>query len=105
MSQDQILEEVGSHGIKLVELTGGEPLAQPRTPGLAQALLDQGYSVLIETSGSEPIRTLPPKVHVIMDIKCPDSGMAAKNLWENVSMPTQKFFFIGNKVNTQPRSV
>src|ERR1700676_4227380 len=35
----------------LVELTGGEPLLQPETVALAERLLAEGCTVLIETSG------------------------------------------------------
>lgn len=79
-----LLEEAGSFGTKLVEVTGGEPLAQKACPDLAQALLDAGFTVLIETSGSLPIHGLAEGVHRIMDLKCPDSGMADRNHWPNV---------------------
>jgi 7-carboxy-7-deazaguanine synthase len=82
---DEILAEVKKLGINLVELTGGEPLAQEHCPTLAKGLVAQGYRVLIETSGSEPVDPLPPEVHIIMDLKCPGSGMADRNLWSNLS--------------------
>lgn len=81
---DEIFESVLAHGIDLVELTGGEPLAQKHTPALIQKLLDAGKTVLIETGGSEDISVLPPKTHVIMDIKCPGSKMQDRNLWSNI---------------------
>ena len=71
-------------GITVVELTGGEPLAQPECPVLAQALIGAGFTVLVETSGSLPIDTLPPEAVVIMDLKCPDSGECDKNHWPNL---------------------
>ncbi|HLW83178.1 MAG TPA: radical SAM protein [Candidatus Acidoferrales bacterium] len=58
----------------LVEITGGEPLLQPETPELAQKLLDDGYTVLIETSGERDVSKLPREVVKIVDVKCPDSG-------------------------------
>jgi 7-carboxy-7-deazaguanine synthase len=61
-------------GIRLVEITGGEPLLQPETPDLARRLLADGFTVLVETSGERPIGILPPEVIKIMDVKCPDSG-------------------------------
>jgi len=81
----EVLEEVGKAGVQLVELTGGEPLAQAGCVGLAQALVDAGYKVLIETGGSEPIETLPKEVHVVMDVKCPGSKMDGHNLWSNIA--------------------
>lgn len=79
-----ILEETRRFGVPLVELTGGEPLAQAECVPLAELLLEAGYTVLIETSGSLPINTLPDAVIRIMDFKCPDSDMADRNDWSNV---------------------
>ncbi len=62
--------------IRLVELTGGEPLLQPDSGQLAQTLLADGYTVMIETSGERPIGKLPREVIKIVDVKCPDSGEA-----------------------------
>jgi 7-carboxy-7-deazaguanine synthase len=66
----------GAARISLVEITGGEPLLQPETPALAQQLLDDGYTVMIETSGERFVGTLPREVIKIVDVKCPDSGEA-----------------------------
>src|SRR5579864_122502 len=60
--------------VRLVELTGGEPLLQPETPELARRLLVAGYTVLIETSGERDVSALPREVVKIVDVKCPDSG-------------------------------
>lgn len=79
-----ILEQVASFGVPLVELTGGEPLAQKSCIPLAEALLEAGYTVLIETSGSLPINSLPDAVVRIMDLKCPDSDMSKHNDWSNI---------------------
>lgn len=59
--------------VRLVELTGGEPLLQPETPDLARRLLASGYAVLIETSGERDVSVLPREVIKIVDVKCPDS--------------------------------
>jgi len=79
-----ISEEIKQHSISLIELTGGEPLAQKNTPQLIHLLLEDGYKVLIETSGSEPIEGLDPRTHIIMDLKCPDSKMEHHNRYENI---------------------
>lgn len=83
-SMMEIIEEVEKWTPRSVELTGGEPLAQEGTTLLAEELLARGFRVLIETSGSEPIDTLPKEVHVVMDIKCPGSGMESHNLLSNL---------------------
>jgi 7-carboxy-7-deazaguanine synthase len=62
--------------IRLVELTGGEPLLQPEIIPLAEKLLAGGYTVMIETSGERFIGKLPREVIKIVDVKCPDSGAA-----------------------------
>jgi 7-carboxy-7-deazaguanine synthase len=62
--------------IRLVELTGGEPLLQPEAIPLAEKLLAAGYTVMIETSGERFIGKLPREVIKIVDVKCPDSGAA-----------------------------
>lgn len=84
-SLSDILSSVKKLGVSLVELTGGEPLAQKNCPTLAKALIDQGHKVLIETGGSEDVSSLDPNVHIIMDIKCPGSQMHEKNRWENLN--------------------
>jgi 7-carboxy-7-deazaguanine synthase len=60
--------------VKLVELTGGEPLLQAEATQLAERLLAEGYTVLVETSGERYVGRLPRAVIKIMDVKCPDSG-------------------------------
>ncbi len=66
----------GSPQIPLVEITGGEPLLQPEVVPLAEKLLAEGHTVMIETSGERFIGTLPRAVIKIVDVKCPDSGEA-----------------------------
>lgn len=83
-SLESILDEVRALNTNVVEITGGEPLAQAACIDLAEELLAQGYTVLIETSGSLPINTLPWGVKRIMDLKCPDSGECGKNHWPNI---------------------
>jgi 7-carboxy-7-deazaguanine synthase len=70
----------------LVEITGGEPLAQTAVYPLMQALIAAGRQVLLETNGSMPLRAVPDAVGIIMDIKCPGSGMAAHALPENIEV-------------------
>lgn len=84
-SIDDIVAECDGYNCSLVEITGGEPLAQKDgCVDLCQRLIDQGYTVLIETSGSLPIAPLPAEVIKIMDLKCPDSGECDKNDYSNI---------------------
>jgi 7-carboxy-7-deazaguanine synthase len=70
--------------LPLVELTGGEPLLQKNSLPLMQLLCDDGFTVLLETSGAHDISKIDPRVHRIMDLKCPSSGEAARNRFENI---------------------
>lgn len=70
----------------MVELTGGEPLRQSASYQLMQALLADGRRVLLETNGSLPLCAVPDAVHIIMDVKCPDSGMAQHHLADNFTV-------------------
>src|SRR6266699_5248092 len=77
--------EIRNHvRLPLVELTGGEPLLQPGSISLTQSLCDDGFTVLVETSGALDIAPLDPRVRRIMDLKCPGSGEVARNRWENL---------------------
>ena len=83
---ESILNEVEDYGCRLVEITGGEPLAQAEAHGLITALADRGYTVLIETSGSIDLAPVDPRAILIMDLKCPGSGMEDRNRWSNLSL-------------------
>jgi len=100
MSVAQALDEVRDFGMKLVAVTGGEPLVQESTPGLVGRLLDQAYEVLVETNGSLPIDSLPAGAVRIMDIKCPDSGCSHMNRWENIELlgPNDEVKFVMSSV-------
>ncbi len=84
MSMDQVLEEVQALGLGLVEITGGEPLAQSGCLDLLRKLCDAGYEVLLETSGAFDIGAVDPRVAKIVDVKCPGSAMAERNEWANL---------------------
>ncbi len=84
MSIDEVMARVAAYGCKLVEITGGEPLAQSEAFDLIQRLCDEGYEVLIETSGSIDVTPVDERATLILDIKCPGSGEAEKNRWENL---------------------
>lgn len=74
----------------MIEITGGEPLQQPAVYALMQELLAEGRRVLVETNGSLPLCAVPDGVHIIMDVKCPGSGMAQYHLTENFSVLAER---------------
>ena len=90
ISFEEILAKVKSYGCPLVEVTGGEPLAQPEAISLIARLCDAGYRVLIETSGAIDIAPVDERAHVILDVKCPGSGMTDRMHWANLSRLTMK---------------
>ena len=83
-SIDDIMSQVDAFGCKLVEVTGGEPLAQKEAFTLIEGLCDEGYEVLIETGGYVSTAALDPRATVILDIKCPASGEETRNDWSNL---------------------
>jgi 7-carboxy-7-deazaguanine synthase len=84
MSLEQVLAEVASYRCPLVEVTGGEPLHQPDALVLLSRLCDAGYEVLLETSGAVDIGLVDRRTHIIMDVKCPGSGMTDRMYWPNL---------------------
>lgn len=86
MTVAEVIAEVEARGCKLVEVTGGEPLAQPRSLDLMRALLERGYTVLLETSGSLSIAGVPHEVRKIVDLKCPSSGESSRNDFGNLGL-------------------
>jgi 7-carboxy-7-deazaguanine synthase len=83
-SIDDIVAQVRAFRCDLVEVTGGEPLAQKEAFKLIERLCDEGYEVLIETGGYVSTAALDPRAKVILDIKCPASGEEARNDWSNL---------------------
>lgn len=81
---DDVVAEAHGHGIRTIEVTGGEPLVQPTAIPLMARLLELGHEVLLETSGALPIDDVPEGVHVILDLKAPASGEVERNLWANL---------------------
>ena len=77
--------EIRNPRLPLVELTGGEPLLQKNALPLMKKLCDDGFTVLVETSGALDISPLDPRVRRIMDLKCPSSGEADCNRGENLA--------------------
>ncbi len=83
MTEDAVLDAVRQYGLKLVEITGGEPLLQEDVKSLARRLLDLGFSVLVETNGTVDIGDVDDRAVIIMDVKTPGSGNPGSVLVEN----------------------
>jgi 7-carboxy-7-deazaguanine synthase len=84
-SLDDVLAEVRGFGCSLVEVTGGEPLLQEEVYPLMQTLLDSGHTVMLETGGHRSTERVPRPVVTILDVKCPGSGEAHRNDWDNLA--------------------
>ena len=84
ISLEDVLEQVRAYGCKLVEVTGGEPLAQREGFKLIERLCDEGYEVLIETGGFVSTAKVDGRARIILDVKCPASGEEARNHWPNL---------------------
>lgn len=91
-----VMTEVAQYGCRTVCVTGGEPLSQKGCHDLMTALCDAGYSVSLETSGALDISAVDPRVSRIMDLKAPESGESARNLWSNIEhlRPTDEVKFV-----------
>ncbi len=93
---DEIVKQVLAYGDDLVEITGGEPLLQEEVHDLMTRIADAGKKVLLETSGAHSLERVDARVHIIMDLKCPDSGEEPGNHWPNLELlkPTDEIKFV-----------
>jgi 7-carboxy-7-deazaguanine synthase len=87
---ESLAAEADGTGLKLVLVTGGEPLVQADCSHLLTVLVERGFTVLLETNGSRPLEGIDGRVHRIADLKCPSSGMAGHNYVKNLDMLTEK---------------
>lgn len=78
------MDQVRAFGCRLVEVTGGDPLAQKEAFELIKQLCDEGYEVLIETGGYFSTENVDPRAKIILDVKCPASGEETRNHWPNL---------------------
>ncbi len=83
-SFEEIISQIENYGIRHICITGGEPLLQKQIIPFMEILCAKGYIVSLETGGSLPTEHVPHPVIVILDIKCPGSGMESKNFWGNI---------------------
>jgi 7-carboxy-7-deazaguanine synthase len=86
----EIIGRIEAFPTRFVLVTGGEPMLQQSIYELFESLLERGYTVLVETGGQISLATVNPRIHKIMDFKCPSSGMEEHNLYENVHYLTRK---------------
>jgi len=99
---EQILEKVRTYQCSIVEITGGEPLSQEDTPLFATRLLDENFTVLVETNGSMDIDRVDRRCVRVVDVKCPSSGEAASFDRENLAKLTSNDelkFVIGDRAD------
>lgn len=89
-SFDELIDQIKSHGTPHVCVTGGEPLAQKNCPQFLSRLLDEGFSVSLETSGAMDISVTDQRVIRVLDLKTPDSAECDKNLWDNLQHLTSQ---------------
>jgi 7-carboxy-7-deazaguanine synthase len=96
MTRAAVRDKVLAFDCPLVEITGGEPLLQADVFPLMTELADAGKTVLLETSGAHDVGPVDPRVHIILDLKCPDSGECDRNLWSNLGAlkPTDQIKFV-----------
>lgn len=85
MAMQAVLDEIAQYPTRYVTVTGGEPLAQKNSLILMQRLCDAGYLVSLETSGALDVSAVDARVMKVLDIKTPESGEEAKNLWSNLA--------------------
>ena len=81
---DDIFAKLEDFGCKLVEVTGGEPLAQKNVFPFITMLCDKDYEVLIETGGFVSTEKVDERAKIILDVKCPASGESDRNYWANL---------------------
>lgn len=84
LSFENIFTTLERFGCPLVEVTGGEPLAQKNVFPFITELADRGYEVLIETGGFVSTEKVDPRASIILDVKCPASGEMERNYWPNL---------------------
>jgi 7-carboxy-7-deazaguanine synthase len=84
MSIPAIIQAIEEFPARLALVTGGEPMLQKSVHDLFRSLLERQYTVLVETGGQVSLAEVDPRVHKIMDFKCPSSGMGKHNRFENV---------------------
>ncbi|MEP6718267.1 MAG: radical SAM protein [bacterium] len=86
ISLAQVMDQVTQFGCRLVEVTGGEPLAQQQCLDLITTLCAAEYEVLVETGGFFSTENVDSRAKIILDVKCPASGEEGRNYWPNLEL-------------------
>src|SRR5256886_8896535 len=76
---EEVMRQVRDFGCRLVEVTGGEPLAQREAFALIKRLCDDDYEVLIETGGYGSTADVEPRAQIILDVKSPPPAPTQPN--------------------------
>jgi 7-carboxy-7-deazaguanine synthase len=84
ISFEEIFAKLNEFGCNLVEVTGGDPLAQKNVYPFITRLCDDAYEVLIETGGFFSTEKVDARAKIILDVKCPASGESERNYWANL---------------------
>ena len=90
MTFQDILTHVQNFECRLVEITGGEPLAQAGAFPLIRTLCDHGFQVLVETSGAIDVSSVDARAMIVLDVKCPGSEMSDRMYWKNLQHVGEK---------------
>src|SRR5437667_9894794 len=70
MSLDEVLSAITSYTVKLIEVTGGEPLEQEEAYPLTTSVLDCGYTAMTETGGPATVARVPKRSTQMIDFQC-----------------------------------
>ena len=90
LSIESVMEQIAKYNTRYVCVTGGEPMAQSNCLILLDTLIEAGYKVSMETSGSIDISPVNKKVSVVMDLKTPSSTEQSQNRYENIALLEKK---------------
>ena len=89
LEREEIIRKALAFQAPCIEITGGEPLLQAAVYPLMQELCDSGQQVLLETGGFVSVGEVDRRVHKIIDLKPPSSGVAGQNNPENIRLALQ----------------
>ncbi|NTW55927.1 MAG: radical SAM protein [Chlorobiaceae bacterium] len=90
LEPEEIARRVSEFRAPIVEITGGEPLLQDDVHPLMHMLCEKGDTVLLETGGFLSVADVDPRVHCIIDLKAPSSGVSEKNNPENITLALER---------------
>jgi 7-carboxy-7-deazaguanine synthase len=95
-TMNALVERVAEFHCDFVMLTGGEPLEQGASIPFITELCNVGHSVAVETGGHVDVGQVDSRATLIMDVKCPGSGMVKKNRLGNLEYlkPSDEIKFV-----------